>query len=271
MSQTIASKPQMSWRDSVWFSDVDDTLIDTAGTSSTASDGIQAVFEARFGAEKASEVQTNFNNLFALMMAGYRVRNEEDWQQLEGGKKAFDDLVAYFASCQKQVTATYGHFKKWSREVFVKRAAELAGLAVTPELVHEAADAYWLTLTERTQVFPDALQLSQAIAARRRPLFLVTSSDARLKMQPDGQFIYDPAYSEALKRERIELLREKGLQLTLSQLAIPKTSRTPTFSTRRSKEQPQSWTYSLIPARRLCLAIRLAVTSKPRKKSCTLA
>jgi FMN phosphatase YigB (HAD superfamily) len=162
------------------------------------------------------------------MMAGYRVR-DDDWQAVEGGKEAFDGLVSYFEASQQQVKATYGHFKKWSREVFIKRAAEQAEVAVTPELVHDAADAYWLTLTERTQLFPDALQLSNDIAAHGRPLFMVTNSDARLKMQPDGQFIYDPEFSEALKRKRIELLKGKGLKFDAISIGDPEDKPHPDF------------------------------------------
>ena len=221
-------QPHLSWQDSIWFSDVDDTLIDTAGTSTSASDGIKIIFETHFGADKASEVQKNFNDLFALMMAGYRVQND-DWARVRGGRKAFDSLLEYVESCQQQVVRTHGHFKKWSREIFIKRASEQANLVVTPELVHEAADAYWLTLTKRTVIFPDAIKLSDTIAARHRPLFLVTSSDARLKMQPDGQFVYDPAYSEALKRQRMELLRERGLRFNAVSIGDPEDKPHPDF------------------------------------------
>ena len=218
----------MVWKDSVWFSDVDDTLIDTANTSITASQGIRKVFEPVFGAEKAGEVQANFNNLFALMMAGYRVHRDEDWEKIEGGQKVFNELVEFFKSSQ-QVQAEYGHYKKWSREIFIKRAADIAGLKVTPELVHAAADAYWMDLAEQTEVFPDAIKLSDDIAGHGRPLYLVTSSDARLKMQPDGQFIYDPAYSESLKRERIEILKDKGLKFNAISIGDPEDKPHPDF------------------------------------------
>lgn len=224
----MVADPHMNWEDSVWFSDVDDTLIDTAGISTSASDGIKTVFEVQFGLDKASEVRENFNNLFTLMMAGYRVQSD-DWTQVRGGKKAFDSLLAYVESCQQQVIATHGHFKKWSREIFIKRAGEQAELDVTPELVHEAADAYWLSLTEQTSVFPDAIALSDSIATHSRPLFLITSSDARLKMQTDGQFVYDPAYSEALKRQRMELLREKGLKYRAISIGDPEDKPHPDF------------------------------------------
>jgi phosphoglycolate phosphatase-like HAD superfamily hydrolase len=225
----IARRPHIKWEDSVWFSDVDDTLIDTAGVSLSASIGIQNMLEPAFGASNAETVRSNFNKLFNLMMAGYRVRSEDDWSRIEGGREAVNEMLDYIKTHQRQVTAEYGHFKKWSREVFIKRAAELAGLEVSPELVHEAADAYWSTLTEKTEVFPDAIALSDSLAVRGRPLFLVTSSDARLKMQPNGQFVYDPAYSEALKRQRIELLKEKGLKFRAISIGDPEDKPHPDF------------------------------------------
>ena len=45
----------------------------------------------------------------------------------------------------------------------MKLAADKANLRVTPKLVHEAADAYWLTLTEQTMVYPHALGLIKTI------------------------------------------------------------------------------------------------------------
>jgi FMN phosphatase YigB (HAD superfamily) len=60
-------------------------------------------------------------------------------------------------------------------------------------------------------------------------LFMVTSSDARLKMQPDGQFIYDPEFSEALKRKRIELLKGKGLKFDAISIGDPEDKPHPDF------------------------------------------
>lgn len=40
-------------------------------------------------------------------------------------------------------------------------------------------------------------------------------------MLPDGQFVYEPIYSEKLKRERIELLREKGLNFRFVVIGDP--------------------------------------------------
>ncbi len=202
---------KIPWAKSIWFFDIDDTLIDTAGLTRKASLGIFNAFQSRYNSEKAHATQDNFNNIFDLMLAGYRVKTNADWQQVSGGKEAFEKLVSNVEGCQGRVKSRYGGAKKWSREVFIKLAAEQAGIVVSPELVREAADAYWITLTEQTTVFPSALNLIGEIRERKRPIYLITSSDARLRLGKDGQFDYEPVYSEGLKRERIELLRDKGI------------------------------------------------------------
>lgn len=45
MTTTQNITPAISWKDSIWFSDVDDTLIDTMGASIPGSEGIRDVFE----------------------------------------------------------------------------------------------------------------------------------------------------------------------------------------------------------------------------------
>lgn len=204
-----------------WFFDIDDTLIDTAGTSKDATSGISKVFEGNFDLETAEKVTEEFNNIFDLMLAGYRVKEDKDWQQVPGGKESFERLLERIGSCQIQIEKNFGQVKKWSREVFIKLAAENVGVAITPELIHEAADGYWMTLTEQTEVFEGAQKLFTYLHETKQPVFLITSSDARLKMQTDGQFIYDPGYSESLKRERIELLRNRGLDFRLVSIGDP--------------------------------------------------
>ena len=87
--------------------------------------------------------------------------------------------------------------------------------------MHEAADAYWMNLTRHATVFDDAIELANTIAKNGRPLYLATSSDARLRMQDDGTFVYDPRISEALKRERLEMLRHNGLQFNAISIGDP--------------------------------------------------
>lgn len=212
---------KISWLKSIWFFDIDDTLIDTAGTTLSAAEGINRVFAIKYTAKQARIVQDNFNNIFQLMLTGYRIKEEDGEQLLQGGREAFEKILQDIESSQIRVKQKYGAIKKWSREVFIKLAAEKAGLRVTPALVHEAANAYWKILTQQTTVFPHALELIQEIKRHNRPIYLITSSDGRLKMDEDGQFNYDPQYSEKLKRERIDLLREKGIMFNALSIGDP--------------------------------------------------
>lgn len=202
---------KIPWAKSVWFFDIDDTLIDTAGTTEIAADGVRRAFEAEFGEEKAQEVKANFVAIFNLMLVGHQATDSE---KIEEHKKLLSKIEAL------QPDRTYSP-KKWSREIFVKLAAEEAGLEVSPELVHEAADAYWQDLGHKTEVFVGVRELIAEIKRRGRPIYLITGSDARLKMQINGTFFYDPEYSERLKRERIELLREKGIDFNLVSTGDP--------------------------------------------------
>ncbi|MBI2040288.1 hypothetical protein HYT18_04380 [Candidatus Microgenomates bacterium] len=212
---------KIPWAESIWFFDIDDTLIDTAGTTLSVSEGIMRVFQAKHTVEETLRVRDNFNDIFNLMMIGYRVKNKEDWQQVPGEKEAFEKLLQDIGKSQNRVKERYGTSKKWSREVFIKFAADKTGIQVTPELVHEAADAYWVTLTEQTMVYPQAFDLIQVIKRHNRPIYLLTSSDGRLNMDDEGQFDYDPRYSEALKRQRIELLRERGVNFNALSIGDP--------------------------------------------------
>lgn len=201
---------KIKWQDSIWFFDIDDTLIDTAGTSSIAAEGIQKIFQNHFDKETADRVVNEYNNIFDYMLAGYRAYNN-DWSNVEGGEKAFDEFLDQIGGMQKQVLQDYGSIKKWSREVFLKMAADRLNIEVAPEIIHNSIDEYWISLTEKTKIFDDALLLFEIIHKHKSPICLVTSSEARLKMEPDGQFIYNPEYSKKLKAERIEILKGRGL------------------------------------------------------------
>lgn len=214
-------KIKIKWFESVWFFDVDDTLCDTSDISSDATIGIARVFESKFGTEVAKLVQEKVNDCYALMLEGARIGVGGDWTKVLGGKAAFNELMTSMKDRQKEVIAEYGNIKRWSREVFIKIVADDLGINVTLDLVQEAAAAYWQEVADRTNVFADALKLIESISLHNRPIYLLTSSDARLKMKGDGQFIYDPAYSESLKRERIEALRKKGIKFNLLSIGDP--------------------------------------------------
>jgi len=207
----INKKPLIFWSKSIWFFDIDDTLIDTAGVSLQASEAIKEVLEKEVGLKTAIEIKKQFNNIFNLMLAGYRAISTADWQKVPGGRRAFDRLFSKIEALQKPIKKRYGKIKKWSREVFIKIAADRIGIDISPELIEKAASAYWLSLTEKTELFPYVLKLFEKIKEHKRPIYLLTSSDARLKMDENGQFQYFPSYSKKLKKKRILLLKKKGI------------------------------------------------------------
>ncbi|HRZ34035.1 MAG TPA: HAD family hydrolase [Candidatus Moranbacteria bacterium] len=221
MNARISEMDKIKWENSVWFFDIDDTLSDTSDVSSDATEGIRRVFKNKYGDDTALAVKNQVNAYYNLMLSGYRVKNEKGWESVEGGKEAFQNLLQTVEKFQPSIVKEFGAMKKWSREIFVKMASDRLGISVTPELVHEAVDAYWVELSRITSAYPDAVELIKEIKIHNRPIYLLTSSDARLKMQPDGKFIYDPVYSEALKRERIELLREKGIDFNILSIGDP--------------------------------------------------
>lgn len=211
----------MKLNNSIWFFDIDDTLIDTAGTSKQAVAGIERVFSDVKGEEIGRKVAEEFSKIFDQMLAGYRIKNESEWENSIVSKVAYQALISKIEDVQQNVIKNWGSSKKWSREVFIKMAADRVGVEVTPEIVHEAADAYWITLTEKTTFFSGVLPLFKNLSQLKRPIFLITSSDGRLMMDDHGNFEYDPTHSEALKRQRIELLREKGLHFNLVTIGDP--------------------------------------------------
>lgn len=212
---------KIKWSESFWFFDIDDTLIDTAGINSEAAEGIKNVFRQRSSIADAEKVHSEYIRIFNYMLLGYRVKHDDEWTHITGGKEGFKKLLSDIENCQTRIKDKYGHIKKWSREVFIKLAADRVRVGYSPEIIHEAADAYWLTLTKKTIVFLHALKLIQKIKKHNRPVYLLTSSDARLKLANDGQFDYSPEYSEGLKRERIDLLREKGVEFNLVSIGDP--------------------------------------------------
>lgn len=204
-----------------WFFDIDDTIIDTAGVNGLAAEGIGEVVRDKFSQEVSSKFVEEFVAIFDLMLLGYRIKNIEEWVGREDEKKRFEELIGEIEVLQKPVEDKWGAIKKWSREVFIKLAAQKCGLVVTPEFIQEAADAYWLTLTEKTVIFPGAKTLIDALQKQDRGVYLITSSDGRLIMRDDGLFEYDPKVSEVLKRQRIELLRERGIHYDVLSIGDP--------------------------------------------------
>lgn len=214
---------KMLWSKSIWFFDVDDTLVNTASPEAMAAAavGIAKVFKANYGTKIAESVQGEFIRLFNLAVAGYRVVDPQEWKNIPGGESAIEELHRRIDALQPGTIKKYGKAKKWSREIFIKIASQNVGVDTSAEVILEAADAYWMTLAEECKVFPDALRLFREIEGHNRPIFLITGSDARLRLDKKGEFVYEPEVSEALKRERIEILRNKGINFKSVSIGDP--------------------------------------------------
>lgn len=211
----------MNIQKSIWFFDIDDTLIDTAGANTPAAEGINKVFTEKFNQDVGKKVASEFVHIFDLLLAGYRIHDKAQWASSPYKENDFNSLLQKIETLQKEIKGKWGAVKKWSREGLIKIASDTLGLKTTPELIHKAADGYWFTLTEKTTVFSGAISLIDYLNSIKRPVFLITSSDGRLTLQDNGQFTYDPAYSESLKRNRIELLRKRGIQFNSVSIGDP--------------------------------------------------
>lgn len=209
---------KINWSEAIFFFDIDDTLIDTAGTTILASQSIENKLKSTFGDDLAKKIKIRFLEIFDTLLAGYRVKNEHDWEKVKGSKQEFEELLDRISQIQPRVISNYGSMKKWSREIFVKLACDDIGVVITPRLIDEATNAYWDTLSENSKVFEGVLTLFQTIKDHQRPIYFITSSDSRMRLASDGLFDYVPSESEEFKRLRIEKLRTKGL--TFAGLAI---------------------------------------------------
>ncbi len=223
----MTMRPRLSWQESIWFFDIDDTLIDTAGTSLDASKKVAEILTNHLNPQQVDSLQKAFNQVFLINLSGHQAGATK----IEGPllNYTYDQLQTDISNRQKSVVEKYGAYKKWSREVFLKIAADKLGFSLTSETIQEAIDAYWIALSQQTIVFPSALELIKHIKAHQRPIYFITSSDARLNMDSEGQFSYDPIYSEGLKRQRIELLRDKGLDFNAVSIGDPEDKPTPEF------------------------------------------
>ncbi len=212
---------ERSWDNSVWFFDLDDTLIRTAEAHGAGVEGMAAYVASLTDAAAGRAFSGGIADLFRLLFAGYKVREPSGWAAVPGGQEAFDALVGRIESAQPEVIRAHGHAKKWSREIWAKLVADDLGIAVTPETVGAAANAYWDALTAANDMVDGARALLGAIRAHGRPVFILTSSDGRLTMNADGTFSYHPEHSLALKARRVEHMRQKGLSYDALSIGDP--------------------------------------------------
>ena len=94
---------KIHWPESFWFFDIDDTLSDTSDISSEATEGIRKIFSSRFNDQVGLMMKNQVNEYYYLMLRGCRVKKENDWQKINGGKEAFDNLLTIVGNYQKSV------------------------------------------------------------------------------------------------------------------------------------------------------------------------
>lgn len=209
------------WSRSIWFFDVDDTLINTADLTEVASHGIVSVIAKEVGEETAEKIRKTFVDIFHLLLQGHRIKKEEDWLLIPEIKKFHDILVKNIDAHQTEVILQQGKPKRWSREIFIKLAADEHNVTLSSPTISLAADGYWSKLTEEAVIYDGVLPLFEEIKKHDRPIFLVTGSDAHLQMNEQGQFSYDPSMSEEYKLRRIYPLREKGIHFHAVKIGDP--------------------------------------------------
>jgi hypothetical protein len=89
----------------------------------------------------------------------------------------------------------------WSRELWLKILAEELELDLNGNAIMAAIDNYWKGRSSVATIYPDAIKFLST-APKNTRFFAATASDDRLKFVGD-RIIYDPAYSEQKKIERI--------------------------------------------------------------------
>jgi phosphoserine phosphatase len=199
---------KIPWDKVVFFFDLDDNLINTAEVIDEASLDVEKALLEHVGEAKAKEVAENFRGIFNINLMGHQVKDEKDWERLGQEKKEiYERQMQRIGELEKNLT----DLKKWSREVFAYIALEKAGIKPEKKLIHVMSDAYWLATGQKTTVNPGVVELFDAIREHGRPIFILTGSDARLKFDGEGNFIYDPDYSRQKKLERMAFLVDKGI------------------------------------------------------------
>lgn len=228
-AQSLLSTIVSTYPHTVWFADIDDTLIDTVKTHKVASNSIAEVLKPPVGEGKAEEIAKRFAEIFQLLVTFHQSTADEEAELAEGIRKQREELQLRIDGCQQEIKQRWGMTKKLSREVLLKLAGEDCGVSLAAEQIKECADSYWQNLESHTICFEDARRLTEDIARVGCPLYLITSSDARLALKENGQFEYNPESSRRFKMSRVEKLRGRGLYYRNVFIGDPVDKPTPEF------------------------------------------
>jgi FMN phosphatase YigB (HAD superfamily) len=203
---------QFDWQNSVWFFDVDDTVLNTDGAHEFGAQLAREYLATAIGSESAEKIIDRFNEKYWFIRRGYSARDPSDWAEIHGGQAAYEALLELIRSYQPEVIQKFGAAKLWSREVLLKLCADELGIALRGEAAEAAAAAFWDGVAEKTAVIPGAAELIAALRHHGRSVHLFTSSDGRLNFHSERQtFTYDPERSRSLKTQRVERRRGQGL------------------------------------------------------------
>lgn len=194
----------------VFLFDVNHTLINTAVYHTQALHKVNNYLKKYTDKHAAQYITTRFNEIFLLMVAGFLLRTDKEWEEIPGGRKSYENLVDLVTSHQTKVKENWGFIKKWSREVFLKIAADEIRVILPPDVIHNTATVYWNTITDLTEPFVEAKKLHAYLEKKGYPSYLLTSSDGRLQVKK-GFFTYDASFSGNYKKKRMKTLKKKGL------------------------------------------------------------
>lgn len=198
-----------SYPNIVLFVDLDDTLTDTAGSHESAALGLEDSLRHDFRPTKARHIVQRFSEVFDELLQIHQAHAEDE----DHDSKPTDDndLPLRVDECQKDIRIRWGGIKKFSREVLLFLAAQDVGVHLTPSQVDSYTDLYWRNLDLSLNFIDGAVELTQEVGRIGVPLYIMTSSDARLSLNTNGQFIYRPMRSKQFKQDRLRHLRERGL------------------------------------------------------------
>lgn len=200
----------MTKTDKIFLFDVNHTLINTALYHTQALIDVENYLAKYIDKNAAKYIVKRFDEIFLLMVAGFLFKTDEEWKDVPGGIKSYENLIKLITKHQIKVKEEWGFIKKWSRETFLKIAADEIKVHIPPENIYNAGTTYWDAITNRTEPFEDAREIINYITNLGYPVYLLTSSDGRLSIN-NGYFRYNNKISGNYKRKRIETLRNKGL------------------------------------------------------------
>lgn len=200
----------MTKNSKIFLFDVNHTLINTALYHTKALTEVKKNLTKYIDKEAAQYITKRFDEIFLLMVAGFLFRTEKEWGKISGGRKSYTNLVNLITQHQIKVKEKWGFIKKWSREVFIKIAADEIKVNLEADLIKNITTIYWDTITNLTEPFDEAKRLLSYIKEKDHKTYLLTSSDGRLQITK-GFFTYDPVFSEKYKKNRMSSLRDKDL------------------------------------------------------------